>query len=83
MRHTVGAPPPLPSCPSYAKVPNEYGPYACCSLDKGVACARHIQLPSHKVTTKRGEDTAQKSPKSELLGFKWANTHNKCVHDSM
>ena len=23
------------------------------------------------------------SPKSELCGFKWANNHNKCVHDSM
>ena len=21
--------------------------------------------------------------KSELCGFKWANNHNKCVHDSM
>ena len=23
------------------------------------------------------------SPKSECRGFKWANNHNKCVHDSM
>ena len=26
---------------------------------------------------------AERSPKSELCGFKWANAHNKCVHDSM
>ena len=32
---------------------------------------------------KKGEDNAQISPKSELCGFKWANTHNKCVHDPM
>ena len=29
---------------------------------------------------KKGEYNAQISPKSELCGFKWANTHNKCVH---
>ena len=28
--------PPTP-CPSYANVPNEYSPYAYCSLDKAVA----------------------------------------------
>ena len=38
---------PPPPCISYAKVPNEYGPYAYCSLDTGVACARHMQLPTH------------------------------------
>ena len=38
-------PPPL--CVSYADVHNYYGPYAYCSLDKGVACAQHIQLPTH------------------------------------
>ena len=32
---------------------------------------------------KKGECNAQISPKSELCGFKWANTHNKTVHDSM
>ena len=37
---------PPPPCISYAKVPNQYGPYAYCSLDTGVACARHIQLPT-------------------------------------
>ena len=26
---------------------------------------------------------AQITPKSEPCGFKWAKTHNKCVHDSM
>ena len=31
---------------------------------------------------KKGEDNTQISPKSELCGFKWANTHNKFVHDS-
>ena len=37
---------PLP-CISYANVHNYYGPYAYCSLDKGVACAQHTQLPTH------------------------------------
>ena len=32
---------------------------------------------------KKGAYNAQTSPKSELCGFKWANTHNNCVHDSM
>ena len=32
---------------------------------------------------KKREYNAQISPKSELCGFKWANTHNRCVHDSM
>ena len=35
-----------PPCISYANVRNYYGPYAHCSLDKGVACAKHIQLPT-------------------------------------
>ena len=38
---------PPPSCISYANVHNYYGPYAYCSLDKGVACAQHIQLLTH------------------------------------
>ena len=32
---------------------------------------------------KKGKFHAQIPPKAELCGFKWANTHNKCVHDSM
>ena len=32
---------------------------------------------------KKGEYSAQISPKSELCGFKWASTYNKCVHDFM
>ena len=32
---------------------------------------------------KKGESDAQICLKSELCGFKWANTHNKCVHDPM
>ena len=32
---------------------------------------------------KKGECNAQTSPKSELCGFKWANTHNKCVHSQI
>ena len=32
---------------------------------------------------KKGAYHAQTSPKSELWGFKWADTHNKYVHDSM
>ena len=35
-----------PPCISYANVRNYYGPYAHCSLDKGIACAQHIQLPT-------------------------------------
>ena len=42
----VPCPPPPPPCISYAKIPNQYGPYAYCSLDTGVACAQHIQLPT-------------------------------------
>ena len=37
---------PPPPCISYANVRNYYGPYAHCSLDKAVACAKHIQLPT-------------------------------------
>ena len=36
-----------PLCISYANVHNYYGPYAYCSLDKGVACTQHIQLPTY------------------------------------
>ena len=32
---------------SYGNVRNYYGPYTHCSLDKGVPCAQHIQLPTH------------------------------------
>ena len=32
---------------------------------------------------KKGGYSTQISPKSDLSGFKWANTHNKCVHDPM
>ena len=32
---------------------------------------------------KKGEYNAQISPKSELCGFKWVNTHNKGVHYPM
>ena len=39
-----------PPCISYANVWNYYGPYAHCSLDKGVACLQHIQLPTHTCT---------------------------------
>ena len=38
---------PPPPCISYANVNDYYGPYAYCSLDKGVACTQHIQLPTH------------------------------------
>ena len=38
---------PPPPCISYANVHNYYGPYAYCSLEKGVSCAQHIQLPTH------------------------------------
>ena len=45
-----------PPCISYANVHNYYGPYAYCSLDKGVACAQHIQLLTHPRAG--GEETA-------------------------
>ena len=32
---------------------------------------------------KQGEYNAQGYQKSELCGFKWANTHSKCVHGGM
>ena len=32
---------------------------------------------------KQGKYNAQIYPRSELCEFKWANIHNKCVHDSM
>ena len=38
---------PPPPCTSYANVHNYYGPCAHRSLDKGVACTQHIQLPTH------------------------------------
>ena len=44
---TNASTPPPPPCISYAKVHNYYSPYTYCSLDKGVACAQHIQLPTH------------------------------------
>ena len=34
----------------------------------------------HDELLQEREYNAQKSPKSELCEFKWANTHNKCVH---
>ena len=45
--HTSNPNYPPPHCVSYANVHNYYGPYAYCSLDKGVACAQHIQLLTH------------------------------------
>ena len=41
---------PSPLCISYASVHNYYDPYTYCSLDKGVACAQYIQLPTHTCT---------------------------------
>ena len=41
---------PPPPCVSYTKVRNQYTPYAYCSLDKGVAYAQHIQLPTTQVS---------------------------------
>ena len=45
MSYAAALPPP-PPCISYANVRNYYSPYAQCSLDKGVACAKLIQLPT-------------------------------------
>ena len=36
-----------PPCISYANVHNYYSPCSYCSLDKGMACAQHIQLLTH------------------------------------
>ena len=38
---------------------------------------------AHTTCTSGSGDGTQISPKSELCGWKWANTHNKCVHDPM
>ena len=38
---------PPPPCLRYTNVRNYYRPYAHCNLDKGVACAQHIQLQTH------------------------------------
>ena len=32
---------------------------------------------------KKEEYNTQVSPNSDLCGFRWANTHNKCAHDPM
>ena len=40
-------------------------------------------MPRFKKRTWYGECNTQISPKSELYGFKWANTHKKYVHDTM
>ena len=45
---------PFPPFISYANVHKYYGPYTYCSLDKGVACVQHIQLPTHTVVQERG-----------------------------
>ena len=41
---------PPPPCVSHANVRNCYGPYTHCGLDKGVACAQHIQLLARTCT---------------------------------
>ena len=40
-------PTPPPSGKSYANVHNYYGPYAYCSLGKGMACATHTTADTH------------------------------------
>ena len=42
--------PPPPLCKSYAKVPNQYGPYACCSLDKAV----DVRVQKEKIAWRAG-----------------------------
>ena len=64
-------PPPLSLCNSYAKVRQSRRRPSSTREDCTVSWC------------KKGEYTAQISPKSELCGFKWANTHNRCVHDPM
>ena len=72
-------PPPPPTCNSYGKVPNSYGPDAYCSLDKAVACTHHI----HGELVREREILCTNIPNIRALWFKWANTHDKCVHDPM
>ena len=48
---------PPPFCISYAEVRNYCGPCAYCGLDKGVACAQHIQLPQGELVQERGIGT--------------------------
>ena len=59
---TIGTPP-APHCLSYAKVRNWYSPYAYCRQGRSVR-ATHTPTGTH-ATTKKGEDNAQISPKSE------------------
>ena len=51
--HRPGKWVPPPPCISYAKVPNQYGPYAYCSLNTGVACAAHRTTDSGRPCSKR------------------------------
>ena len=56
------------------------------SLVERVKINRHPGSKREDCTVRwcnKGEYKAQLSPKSEPCGFKWAKTHNKCVHDSM
>ena len=66
LHQTLIAVVPPPPCISYANVHNYHGPYAYCSLDKGVACAQHIQLPTHTCT--RAQDTCAEIDNSGPMG---------------
>ena len=77
------APPP---CISYTNVRNYYGPYAYCSLHKGVACAQHIQLPTHTCTRAWYECTLTSTHSSksmqtqESLGNMKISGSHPCCH---
>ena len=49
------------------------------TVDKAVACTVHCVVSWCKTR----EYNAQVPQKSDLCGFKWANTHKKCVHNSI
>ena len=67
-------------------VRNYYRPYAHCSLDKGVACARHIQLPAHKCARAWYECTltsthiSKSTQTQESLGAMKISGSHPCYH---
>ena len=66
--------------PGYLQMSVVYNPGCHCYA---YAYATDIKREDSMVSwCKKGECNAQISTESELCGFKGANTHNKCVHDS-
>ena len=79
-RSSMLTPPPL--CISYAKVPNNTAP-TLLQLGQGRRPPGTKREDCMVSWCRKGEYNAQMSPKSELCGFEWGDTHKKCVHDPM